>query len=351
MQYARFLVLPNIHLLDLAGPLQIITTLNELGIAQIDVQCIGPLGEIQTFQQPLIGGIQPLPAQLPDNTMLFVTGSKLGEETLLSDAWQRSAAWLRAVASRLPARLNICGVCTGAFLLGAAGLLDGRTCTTHYRFIDRLAKDFPKARVVDNRVYVRERGIWTSAGITAGIDMTLHLISHHFGDEVAVRVAQENVAWFRHFSDDPPLGASLRYRSHANVLVHTVQNRISSRLSEPSGYAQLAQEMGYSIRHLARLFERETGTTIKRYQMKMRLDLARRLLTRSAFSIESIALRCGFQSVQAFRANWDKYESQPPSALRAATTLVTQAGIARDTIDAKPASHMAQHRRLKASMR
>lgn len=318
MRHIRFLVLPDTHLLDLAGPMQIVTTLNELDIARIDVQCIGPLGEIRTFQQTLIGGIQPLPDQLPADTILFVIGSKLSDNALASPAWQTAVKWLRATAGDPPDRLAICGVCTGAFLLGAAGLLDGRTCTTHHRFVARLAKDFPNARVVDNRVYVRDRAVWTSAGITAGIDMSLHLVARHFGDDAAVRIARENIACFRQFSDDPPLGASLRYRSHANMLVHAVQDRISSRLSEPPSYAVLAQEMGYSARHLARLFERETGTTIKRYQTEMRLDLARRLLTSSALSIESIASRCGFRSVQAFRASWDKHENLSPSAVRTA---------------------------------
>ena len=316
MKHAYFLVLPNTHVLDLAGPLQIVATLKELGLADLDVECIGPLGAVRSFQSPTLADLRPLPARLRPGAALFVIGSKLDATLTRSRPWLDAAAWLRARAAQADPDLQLCGVCTGTFLLAEAGLLDGRVCTTHHRFVDVLRRRHPAVHVADNRVYVRDRNVWTSAGITSGIDLALHLVADAFGEDAAIQVARENVVHFRRFGGDPALGARLRHRSHGNARVHAVQDAISRDLTRHATCAQLARAAGCSGRHLARVFAAETGTTIKGFQTDLRMELARRLLAESTLSLERIAERCGFGSVQAFRANWDQREAAPPSALR-----------------------------------
>lgn len=316
MKRAYFLVLPNVHVLDLAGPLQIIATLNELELAQVCVECIGPRLAVEAFQNVGLRKIRPLPSRLVEGDVLFVIGSKLDDALLMSPAWREAVAWLRSRVAEAGSALQVCGVCTGAFLLAQAGLLDGRSCTTHHRFIRQLRRKFPDVHVLENRVLVRDETIWTSAGVVSGIDLALHLIAQTYGEDAAIQVARENVVHFRRFGNDPDLSAQLRHRAHGNQLVHAVQDALSRSLSSGVTCQELAQRFGLSYRHLARAFVAETGITMKRYQIELRMELARRLLSDSRLALELVVERCGFGSVQAFRANWNKCEPLPPSRLR-----------------------------------
>lgn len=316
MRQAHFLVLPNTHVLDLAGPLQIVATLKELGIARVEVECIGPQAAVRTFQNAVLTEVRPLPLQLRPGTVVFVVGSKMDAALTASRPWREAVGWLKRVAAAPPAGLQFCGVCTGSFLLAEAGLLDGRLCTTHHRFVGQLRRSHPRVHVVDNRVYVRDGPVWTSAGVTSGIDLALHLVAEAFGADPAIQVARENAVHFRRFGGDPALSARFRHRSHSNARVHAVQDLVARDLARQVPAAELAAAAGCSSRHLARLFVAETGVTLKQFQTQLRMDLARQLLTGSSLSLERIAERCGFGSVQAFRANWNQYEALPPSALR-----------------------------------
>jgi transcriptional regulator GlxA family with amidase domain len=316
MNRAFFLVLPHVHMLDLAGPLQIIGTLGELGISGVAIQCIGPENRVDTFQSVVLSQVAPLPDRLEADDTVFVIGSKLDDALMSSPAWMGAAQWLRRQILEAKVPAQVAGICTGTFLLGAAGLLDGRLCTTHHQFVQQLRRDFPQAQVVDNRICVQDGRLWTSAGVASGIDLALQLIAQSFGDHVAIQVARENVVHFRRFSNDPELAVKFRYRAHGNQLVHTMQDEISNNLSRAWTCEALARKSGFSSRHLARIFKAETGITMKRYQMELRMDLARRLITGSTLTLERIAERCGFSSMQAFRSNWNKVEEIPPSQLR-----------------------------------
>jgi transcriptional regulator GlxA family with amidase domain len=316
MRHAYFLVLPNTHVLDLAGPLQIVATLQELGIARVEAECIGPQSAVRTFQNAVLADVRPLPPRLRPGAVVFVVGSKMDAVLTGSGPWREAVAWLKAQAAAGEGGPQFCGVCTGSFLLAEAGLLDGRLCTTHHRFVAQLQRAYPLVNVVDNRVYVRDGPLWTSAGVTSGIDLALHLVAEAFGADSAIQVARENAVHFRRFGGDPALGARFRHRSHSNARVHAVQDLIARDLARSVPTAELAAAAGCSVRHLARLFVAETGVTLKQFQTQLRMELARQLLTGSALSLERIAERCGFGSVQAFRANWNQYEALPPSALR-----------------------------------
>lgn len=316
MKRIYFVILPNVHVLDLAGPLQIMATLAELGLATVVTQCVGPQPKVRTFQDNWLAEIKPLPPTLVEGDVLFMIGSKLIDQTTRSPEWLATVQWLRDVVNRAPESVRVCGVCTGSFTLAEAGLLDGRLCTTHHGFTDRLRRQFPRLHVADNRVLVCDGRFITSAGVASGIDLALHLIADCFGSAVALRVARENVVHFRRFGNDPELDTALRYREHGNQLIHDAQNAMSDSLASHTGCEALAERFGLSYRHLTRLFQAETGISIKQYQLELRMDLARRLIVESNLPLERLVERCGFGSMQAFRANWNKREPLSPSHFR-----------------------------------
>lgn len=314
MKQAYFLLLPEMHLLDLAGPLQIMATVHELEIAKLRLSCIGPHRKLRSFQGVWLTQIEPLPTQLTHDDVLFVVGTKLHAAGGASPVFFETAAWLRNVWVQSDG--TICGICTGAFLLAQAGLLDGRVCTTHHRYTERLRTEFPLANVVDNRIFVRDGNVLTSAGVVSGIDLAIYVVMQWFGITAALQVARENVAPLRRFGRDPTLNPLLRYRSHTNPAVHAVQDLITQDSARPMSCAKLAVQFGLSYRQLARLFREEAGITVKQYQMELRTEMARRLLAETDLGLEAIAERCGFSTVQAFRTCWRKRESATPSAYR-----------------------------------
>lgn len=323
MKRVFFVILPNVHLLDLAGPLQVIATLAELGLAPVATHCVSPQPSVNAFQGVRVVDLQPLPSSLLEGDVLFMIGSKLTDPLNRSPEWLETVAWLGDVVARAPGSIRVCSVCTGSFPLAEAGLLDGRLSTTHHSFLGQFKRRFPRIHVTENRVLVRDGRFMTSAGVTSGIDLALALIEEFFGSAVALRVARENVVHFRRFSNDPQLSTALRYRSHGNQLIHDVQDRIGDNLAQPAICRELAAQVGVGERHLMRLFQAETGISIKQYQLELRMDLAERLIVESSLPLEDLVERCGFSSMQAFRANWNKRTRITPLHLRRQRQLVS----------------------------
>lgn len=316
MKRVLFLLVPQVHMLDLGGPMQILGSLPEFGIAPLELRCIGPQAQLSSFQGATFSAVEALPGQLRDGDLLMVIGSKLQLDAPLPPTYQQAAQWLREVARQLPAGVTIASVCTGAFLLGEAGLLDGRRCTTHHDYLKRLQQRFPKAQVLENRLLTQDGPLLTSAGVTAGIDLALHLIAREFSAAAAVRVARDNLVEFRRLDADPELDVQLRYREHRQPVIHAVQDFLSQHPADNLSYQDLAKRHALSYRHLARLFHQECGITLKQYHQQLRLSLARQLLKDTQWPVERIAEQCGFGSSQAFRAAWNQEQALPPSRWR-----------------------------------
>ncbi|MGO4808224.1 GlxA family transcriptional regulator [Cupriavidus sp. 2MCAB6] len=313
-----YLVLPpNVHILDLGGPMQVLGSVAALGISPVELVCVGPLKELTSFQGLALSAVRPLPARLVAGDVVIVVGFKLAVSALSTPEQQQIVRWLQTVAKPRLGEITLASVCTGAFLLGEAGLLDGRNCTTHHDHLARLQQRHPLARVLSNRLVVDDGALITSAGVAAGIDLALHLIRHRFGTAAAIRVARENVVPFRRLGQDPALEVPLRYRDHHHPVIHAVQDFLTGQPASALPYRELAERFALSYRHLARLFQQECGVTLKQYQQQLRLDLARRLLKDSDWAVEIVAERCGFASPQAFRAAWRREEPVAPSLWRA----------------------------------
>jgi transcriptional regulator GlxA family with amidase domain len=317
MKRIFFVLPPQVHILDLGGPMQILSSLSELGIASSEVVCVGPLKELTTFQGLALSAVQPLPAHLASGDLVIVVGFKLSLDEPLAPAQIHIINWLQSVVKPRLGEILLASVCTGAFLIGAAGMLNQRNCTTHHDYLARLQQRHPLAHVLSNRLLVDDGALITSAGVSAGIDLALYLIARCFGAATAIRIARENVVPFRRMSHDPVLDVQLRYRNHSHPVIHAIQDFLTEQPACALPYQELASRFALSYRHLARLFQQECGVTLKKYQQQLRLALARRLLKDSKLPVERVAEHCGFASVQAFRAVWRQEEVLAPSHWRA----------------------------------
>lgn len=287
------LILPHVHALDLAGPVQVFYEANGFG-ASYGLRFCGMEPRVRTAQGLTIADLDPLPEAGTGDTVV-VPGI---DSATLDAAHPLPAAWLRT-SHRQGAR--IASICTGAFVLGQAGLLDHRDCTTHWKVIDRLGREFPAARVLGNRLFVKAGRVITSAGVASGIDMALSLVEDDHGPETAARVAREIVIYLRREGSSEQSSIYLKYRTHMNPGVHRVQDWLIGHPDRSPSLDDLARIAGMSRRNLTRAFRRATGVTPKRFANELKLEVAANLLHDPGMSIASVAARCGFSDTRQLR--------------------------------------------------
>jgi len=222
-------------------------------------------------------------------------------------------AWLRDVRR---AQVELCSVCTGAFALGEAGALDGKTCTTHWKRVSELKARYPRAQVVGNRLFVIDDGIVTSAGIAAGIDMALALIERDAGPLVAGEVAREMVVYIRRDGAHDQESVYLDYQTHLSPGIHQLQQHLVSNPGSRETLGQLARIAGMSERNLTRVFKRATGISIHDYRERLRVERARDLMKNPMMTLDAVAAACGFADGRQLRRVWAARFGTPPSASR-----------------------------------
>lgn len=209
--------------------------------------------------------------------------------------------WLRRMAPRVR---WLGSVCTGAFVLAAAGLLDGRRATTHWRTCARLAREHPRVRVDADPIFVRDGDVWTSAGVTAGMDMALAMVEADHGHEVALAVARELVLFLKRPGGQAQFSAQLALQTADREPLRELQAWIVEHPEADLSVARLARRAGMSPRHFARVFTEETGTTPARFVERVRVEAARRRLEESDDGVEEIAAHCGFGSAEVMRRSF-----------------------------------------------
>jgi transcriptional regulator GlxA family with amidase domain len=207
-------------------------------------------------------------------------------------------------------------VCTGAFLLGASGLLDGRRATTHWAYCDALAHHFPGVRVEREVVYVRDDTVWTTAGVTAGIDLALAMVAEDLGPELATQVARWLVVFVRRSGGQPQVSAQLAAQAALRPDLRDLLAWIAEHLDDDLSLPALARRSAMSVRHFARVFRDETGETPARYVEKVRIEAARRFLESSKKSVEEVAAATGFTSPEALRRAFARCVGESPSEYR-----------------------------------
>lgn len=303
------LIFEDFQLLDAAGP---------VGVFEMPMRGLAPppytLGVYSLAGGPVRSscGVEmmsaPLPARAAFDT-LIVSGGE-GTRGALSDT-----PLINAIRSQARRARRTCSVCSGAFLLAAAGLLDGRRATTHWRRSEALARMFPAVRVEADRIFVRDGDVWTSAGITAGIDLALALIGDDLGDEVARRAARELVVHQRRHGGQSQFSVMQDVRRASgrfDELIEWVQANLAGEL----GVEALATRAAMSPRNFARVFRAETGTTPARFVEKLRLEAARSEVEASSASLQEIATGTGFGDAERMRLAFLRAYGQPPMVLR-----------------------------------
>lgn len=306
MQTVWFLTLPGVMTLDLTGPAETL----KLAADHFQLRYIGPQESVMTSTDMTISAIEPLPETLPAGSLLVVPG--VHDSSVCYDTPQAETArhWLRRLQPLIQAQqLTLVCVCSGSLLAARAGLLSGVQCTTHHEVLARLKAADPAALVKDNRVFVEDRGVWTSAGITAGIDLSLHLINRLCGARVALEVAREMVVWFRRSGDDPQLSPWLRYRNHLHPAIHRAQDTLIAQPEKTWSLADLAGQVHVSPCHLARLFRQHLGISVRDYHEQLRLGVARQRLQQGE-GAEKAALAAGFSSARQLRRARERWDDQ-----------------------------------------
>lgn len=246
----------------------------------------------------------------PVDTLLVAGGEgavgAVGDRALLG--------WLRR---RAPRARRTGSVCTGAFLLAAAGLLDGRRATTHWQWCGRLAKEFPKVDVTGAPIFIKDGPVYTSAGITAGIDLALAMVEEDFGAAVALQIAKELVLYLRRSGGQSQFSAMLGDPAANGDRFHDLRVWVGERLGAPMHVEALAEQVGMSPRHFARVFRAETGVTPARFVEKLRIEAACRRLEETSHGLKAIAAACGFGGPDSMRRSFMRRLEVTPDHYRA----------------------------------
>jgi transcriptional regulator GlxA family with amidase domain len=306
-----FVLFDDCEILDLAGPMQAFDQATAHGAAyEFHQYALTPT--IRTTQGLQVAGLDPLGAVCHTDVVL-VPGYSVRTVSLPRAATD----WLGAAHAR---GALVCSVCTGAFALGEAGLLDGRQCTTHWKLAAELQARYPAARVLGERLFVEDGRVMTSAGFASGIDLALALIERDLGPFVTAMVARELVVYLRRDAYHRQQSIYLDYRTHLNVGVHAVQDWVLAHPSERARLPELASIAHMSVRNLTRAFRESTGLSIHEFRTRARLELAKTLMHDPDLTIEAIAARCGFVGGRQLRRLWRQTFGAPPSRTRSTPT-------------------------------
>ncbi len=304
-----FLINNNFHILDLSGPCQVFHEANQID-RRFELHYIAFSNLVESYQGLNISNVVDPPEIIPPKSIVIVCASKYDSELFTDENSKKSICWLQKIA---PLDITIAGICTGAFLLAKAGLLNNQQCTTHHRYTEELGTRYPLLRVLKDRIYVKSDNIYTSAGVTAGIDLCLELISDLIDKKCSVTIARDLVVSRRRMANDSQLSEHFSHRNHVSPMIHSIQDYISKTFTEKITYSLLCKKFNISLRHLQRLFYDVTGTTIKKYITELRLEEAKSLIGNNK-TIDQAAFLSGFSTPSSLRSAWKKKYGYLPSS-------------------------------------
>jgi transcriptional regulator GlxA family with amidase domain len=312
---------PRVLLLDLAGPLEILRRANlEQERVRFRITYAGPRSSVVSSVGLSVGPIGPLPDQLPQNAYVLVPGrvdDVLATATVPGCKDQAADEEIISWLSRsIRPDIRLVCICSGALFAARAGLLDGFECTTHHDLTSELARIAPCAQVLDNRLFVIDRQRLTSAGVTSGVDLMLHVISELTTPACALAIARFLVVYLRRAGADPQLSVWLEGRNHGHPLVHRAQDAILSDPSHAWSSRTLAQACATSERSLSRHFSEQAGMSVIDFVNRARIALARQILEDPRMDMEQVAERCGFRSSRQLRRAWRRLHDLPPGRMR-----------------------------------
>lgn len=285
------LVLPKTGLLSIANPWEILAHTNEvLGRTAYELSLYGPRAPaVATSHGVTLAGLRPLPrgpTRLPH--IAIVAGSPRQNPDPKAEA--ELAHWLRKHQRGIP---NVVSICTGAFVLAEAGLLDGKRATTHWELLAALREQYPKVRAVDDGIFVHDGKVWTSAGLTAGVDLMLALVQARHGHEVAMAVAKRMVLFLRRSGKQAQFSSALARQAKEPARLSDLDGFVLEHLAEALPVTRLAQGLGMSVRTLTRWCHEHLAESPAGVVRRVRLEAAQRLLEETALPLKDIAIRTG----------------------------------------------------------
>ncbi|MBC7948547.1 MAG: DJ-1/PfpI family protein [Chitinophagaceae bacterium] len=296
MKKMAFIIPPSVEILDLAGPVQVFTEAKFYGF-EVELEFYSYQQDIVSTSGLALGRVANYKeASLKEGDYVFMPGMDFSYVDSFSFRAEREFfGWLRGCAEN---KVTICSICNGAFALGEAGLLKDTECTTHWRRIKELQSRFPTARVISDILFKKSNNVYTSAGISAGIDLSLAILEDLKGPLFTHKVARGLVVYHRRSGKHTQQSIYLDYRNHINPQVHEVQDYLIDNLSKDNDIETLASLVNMSARNLSRIFKEKTGSTILEYLTLLRLEYAKTMLNNPEYTIEYIASRCGFKTAR-----------------------------------------------------
>jgi transcriptional regulator GlxA family with amidase domain len=310
-----FAVPPKVHLLDLCGPAHAFYEAKVLN-PSIEIFFISLKGNSEESSSPGLGINSLLDFrdfELGPADWLVIPG--LESEIYFREGFYQTIQpfldWVRVQAGNYA---KVCSVCTGTFLLANAGVLDGKSCTTHWKYREVFERLHPTAQLMADRLFVKDSNIYSSAGVASGIDLSLFLLEEVFGSLFAFKVAKEMVVFLRRMPNDPQLSVFLQFRNHLENRIHQVQDLMANHLDQQLSLEDLAEKVNTSPRNLSRLFKKTVGITLGEYRDKLRFEKAVQLLE-GGEKVEVIALTCGLKSSNQIRSLLRKYRDLIPQKL------------------------------------
>lgn len=303
------LIYPDFQILDVAGPIAAFEIASRFVGDGYAIELMAAEPGLVASSSGAMMLARPLDARCVDT--LLVSGGNGSRDSAVVPAIRD---WIRATSAT--AR-RTAGVCSGAYLLAEAGLLDGRRATTHWQRGDHFARRYPQVRLEPDRIFIKDGPIWTSAGITAGIDLALALIAEDHGEALARSVAQQLVVYHRRPGGQSQFSALIEMGGAGGRFAE-LMDWMRERLAEPLSVERLADRAAMSPRHFARAFSAETGLTPAKAVERLRLETARERVESSADPIDKVAEAAGFGDPERMRRAFLRAFGQPPQALRRA---------------------------------
>jgi len=309
MRDIALFIFPGFQILDLSGPLAAFEIAKGIGVPEPYRCSVVSLtgGSVMSSS-----GLEVTTRKIrstPYDTLIVV-----GTE-LLSRPYELPQVSDHLASAALKGTRRIASVCTGAFLLAAAGLLDGRRATTHWKQTARLQRNFPKVRVEPNRIFIKDRQIWTSAGISAGIDMALAMIEEDLGSAISHEVARYLVVYHRRPGGQSQFSAMADMEPTTDRM-REVLTYMREHLHEPLSTEHLASIACLSLRQFGRAFLTETGETPAKAVERLRVEVARQRVERGLEPIELIASSVGFKDPERMRRAFIRVTGHPPQSIR-----------------------------------
>ncbi|MEO8404398.1 MAG: DJ-1/PfpI family protein [Chitinophagaceae bacterium] len=294
-----FFVPSQVHVLDLNGPIQVFYEANEYG-AHYDLTFCSLRPEVASSAGLYFSKLQHFSKiKLNAGDYLFLPGA--GMEYLTSREFKNETLFLKWVKLNHDNGVNVCSVCTGSFIMAEAGLLKNKPATTHWKRVKELKLAYPEIQIKKDTLFTHDDGIYTSAGITSGIDLSLAIVEEHYGPLFAHKVSRELVVYYRRSGNHTQDSIYLNYRNHIQQEIHSVQDWLVENLDKKFTIAQLAEMVRMSPRNLTRAFKKAAGLTINGYVKKLRLEEIKILSHNTEMKSTTIAQRIGYSGTRQLR--------------------------------------------------